>query len=102
MRHPVTRRKRSRSTTEAYALSCSTPPRPGPRETSFEQGDKIGLYLTEYTGETPAPLQISGNWANNVAATLDGADWVTAKKIFWERQSYGRLRLLSLHESGFH
>lgn len=52
-------------------------------ETSFEQGDKIGLYLTEYTGETPAPLQISGNWANNVAATLDGADWVTAKKIFW-------------------
>ena len=52
-------------------------------ETSFEQGDKIGLYLTEYTGETPAPLQISGNWANNVAATLDGTDWVTAKKIFW-------------------
>ena len=52
-------------------------------ETSFEQGDKIGLYLTEYTGETPALLQISGNWANNVAATLDGADWVTAKKIFW-------------------
>ena len=52
-------------------------------ETSVEQGDKIGLYLTEYTGETPAPLQISGNWANNVAATLDGTDWVTAKKIFW-------------------
>ena len=52
-------------------------------ETSFEQGDKIGLFLTEYTGETPAPLQISGNWANNVAATLEGTEWETAKRILW-------------------
>lgn len=52
-------------------------------DTAFEQGDKIGLYVTEYTDEIPAPLQISGNWANNVAATLDGMEWVTAKKIFW-------------------
>lgn len=50
---------------------------------AFEQGDRIGLYVTEYSGETAPPLQISGNWANNVSATLGGAEWVTAKKIFW-------------------
>ena len=68
-------------------------------ETSFEQGDKIGLFLTEYIGETPAPLQISGNWANNVAATLEGTEWVTAKKIFWSdnrTDAYGYYPYMSL------
>ena len=68
-------------------------------ETSFEQGDKIGLFLTEYTGETPAPLQISANWANNVAATLEGTEWVTAKKIFWSdnrMDAYGYYPYMSL------
>ena len=52
-------------------------------ETAFEQGDVIGLYVTDYQGETAPPLQISGNWANNVSATFDGASWLTSKKIFW-------------------
>ncbi len=50
--------------------------------TEFEEGDRIGLYVTSYDAE-PVPLQISGNWANNVAAVKTGADWVTEKKIFW-------------------
>ncbi len=52
-------------------------------ETAFENGDVIGLYATEYSGDFAAPLQISGNWANNVATTYNGADWTPAKKIFW-------------------
>ncbi|MFR3330879.1 MAG: fimbrillin family protein [Odoribacter splanchnicus] len=51
--------------------------------TTFEQGDRIGLYITEYDGCVATPLQISGNWANNVAAVLDGEVWTTARKIFW-------------------
>ncbi len=49
---------------------------------AFEEGDKIGLYVISYT-DAPTPLQISGNWANNVAATLTAGDWATAKKIYW-------------------
>ncbi len=52
-------------------------------ETAFEAGDKIGIYVTQYNGETPAELQISGNWANNVEATLTDGTWVTARNIFW-------------------
>ena len=51
--------------------------------TGFEDGDKIGVYVTDYTGDVASPLQISGNWANNVATTYDGSVWSTAKKIFW-------------------
>lgn len=52
-------------------------------ETAFEGGDKIGLYATEYNGDVASPLQISGNWANNVATTYNGTTWIPAKKIFW-------------------
>ncbi len=50
--------------------------------TEFEEGDRIGLYVTSYE-EVPVPLQVSGNWANNIAATLTTGEWITAKKIFW-------------------
>ena len=51
---------------------------------SFEVGDKIGLFVTEYSDpSTPSPLQISGNWANNIACTFDGNNWISSKKIFW-------------------
>lgn len=52
-------------------------------ETSFENGDVIGLYATEYSGDFAAPLQISGNWANNVAVAYNVTAWNPAKKIFW-------------------
>ena len=52
-------------------------------ETAFESGDVVGLYVTEYSGEVASPLQISGNWANNVATIYNGTDWNPAKKIFW-------------------
>ena len=52
-------------------------------ETAFESGDKIGLYATEYNDDVASPLQISGNWANNVAVAYDGTVWNPAKKIFW-------------------
>ena len=52
-------------------------------ETTFESGDKIGIYATEYSGDVASPLQISGNWANNVATTYDGNIWTPTKKIFW-------------------
>lgn len=51
--------------------------------TDFESGDQIGLYVTDYAGEVASPLQISGNWANNVATTYNGTVWNSAKKIFW-------------------
>lgn len=55
--------------------------------TDFESGDKIGVYVTDYASAdaeaVAPPLQISGNWANNVAATYDGSAWNTAKSIYW-------------------
>lgn len=51
--------------------------------TAFESGDVIGVYVSEYDTDIAKPLQISGNWANNVPVTYNGANWNPAKKIFW-------------------
>ena len=53
--------------------------------TTFEINDKIGLYVTDYLDEeTPMPLQISGNRANNVILeSYEGYLWKTVKPIYW-------------------
>ncbi len=53
-------------------------------ESSFSQGDKAGLYVADYAdASTPMPLQISGNRANNLAMTCNGASWTPAKTLYW-------------------
>lgn len=51
---------------------------------AFEAADQIGLYVTDYVNEnTPMPLQISGNRANNMIVTYDGAAWTPEQTIYW-------------------
>lgn len=51
---------------------------------AFEASDMIGLYVTDYVdATTPMPLQISGNRANNLAVTFDGAAWTPSQTIYW-------------------
>ena len=51
---------------------------------TFDALDQIGLYVTDYVdATTPMPLQISGNRANNLAVTFDGAAWTSSKTIYW-------------------
>lgn len=51
---------------------------------AFEATDVIGLYVTDYADETtPMPLQISGNRANNLPVTFDGAVWAPEQTIYW-------------------
>lgn len=51
--------------------------------TAFENGDKIGLYVVE----TPAPLQVSGNYVNNLQATFNGINWTGEESLRWPTTS---------------
>ena len=50
---------------------------------AFESGDVMGVYVTQYAGETPAPLQVSGNYANYVRTAFDGTAWKSDPVIYW-------------------
>lgn len=50
----------------------------------FEAEDKLGLYVTDYAdATTPAPLQISGNRANNEDMVFNGTSWTTERPLYW-------------------
>ena len=50
----------------------------------FEAEDKIGIYVTDYLNSTtPAPLQISGNRANNESVIYSGSVWNTERAVYW-------------------
>jgi hypothetical protein len=51
--------------------------------TNFEDGDVMGVYVTQYNGNIAQPLQISGNYANNVKSTFYGSKWVNSPAIYW-------------------
>lgn len=71
---------------EDDAVMHFIPSLPGTRATdsSFEAGDSFGIYAVEYEGSVPAPLQLSGNWANNARAVFDGNAWTVSPKIWWK------------------
>ena len=50
---------------------------------TFEAGDKIGVYVTDYINGSPAPLQVSGNRANNEGVAYNGEKWATERPIYW-------------------
>ena len=53
-------------------------------DAGFDKGDKIGIYVTDWVDdETPMPLQVSGNRANNLPLTFDGEAWTPTKTIYW-------------------
>lgn len=53
-------------------------------DNAFEASDRIGIYVTDYADiDTPMPLQISGNRANNIALSFDGSVWSSECSVYW-------------------
>ena len=54
-------------------------------DSSFEEGDKIGLYVVNYENSAPGELAASGNYADNVEFTLSNT-WTSYEEIYWKDQ----------------
>ena len=53
-------------------------------DTGFETNDQIGLYLTNQN----IPLELSGNYVNNMLLSYAGNAWSSAKPIYWNEGNY--------------
>lgn len=51
-------------------------------DTGYESGDKIGLYVVNYSKNQPGELQDSGNHVDNMAFTYSGS-WNPQTPIYW-------------------
>lgn len=63
------------------SLSCTASTRIS--DTGYESGDKVGLYVVNYNGNTAGVLQKSGNHADNAAFTYNGSKW-TSTNLYWK------------------
>lgn len=55
---------------------------------AFEKDDAMGIYVVQYDGDVALPLQVSGNYANNVETTFDGSAWKSTPLIYWDEGKF--------------
>lgn len=53
-------------------------------ETSFENSDKVGIFLTD----SDKNLDLIGNYKDNLPLTFDGAAWNAASPVYWNNGTY--------------
>ena len=51
---------------------------------AFENGDKVGIYVVNYSGETAGTLAASGNQVDNAQFAYDGSKWSPENSIYWK------------------
>ncbi len=55
-------------------------------DSAFETGDAVGVYVSNYDGDSPSALLVSGNHADNVCFTYN-TTWSTDTPIYWKDKS---------------
>ena len=56
-------------------------------DTTYENGDEVGIYVVNYDGSTAGTLAASGNQVDNMKFRYGYGDWIPNEPIYWKDQS---------------
>ena len=56
-------------------------------DTTFENGDEVGIYVVNYDGSTAGTLKDEGNQADNAKFTYNSSEWTPDEDIYWKDQN---------------
>ena len=56
-------------------------------DSGYEENDKVGIYVVNWSGDIQAPLLSSGNHADNAGFTFSGGVWMPDDTLYWLDQS---------------
>lgn len=56
-------------------------------DSSYEDGDNIGLYVSNYNGGAPSILKTTGNHVDNAKFTNNSSIWVPDEQLFWKDET---------------
>ena len=56
-------------------------------DTAFAANDEVGIFVVNYTQETPGALAASGNQVDNAKFTYNGSAWTPDAPIYWKDKS---------------
>lgn len=68
----------------AMSFTFSHPSETRATETSFEEGDAVGLFVTK----SDSPLELSGNTLNNEFLTFSASGWNSRRNLYWDQGTY--------------
>ena len=70
--------------TSKTPINLSVNPTTRANDTTYENGDKVGIYVVNYTNATtPGTLAASGNHVNNMQFELGNSGWTPTTPIYW-------------------
>lgn len=52
-------------------------------DNNFDNGDRVGLFVVNYTSSTPGALALSGNHVDNMAFSYSGS-WSSSTPVYWK------------------
>lgn len=56
-------------------------------DTTYENGDEVGIYVVNYDGSTAGTLAASGNQVDNMKFRYSYDNWIPNEPIYWKDQS---------------
>lgn len=68
----------------AMSFTFSYPSETRVTETSFDEGDAVGLFVAD----SDSPLEVSGNTINNEHLTFSASGWNFGRKLYWDKGTY--------------
>ncbi|MBQ5704324.1 MAG: fimbrillin family protein, partial [Alistipes sp.] len=74
-------------TIEQIPINISVGQQTRANDDAFENGDEVGIYVVNYSGETAGTLAASGNQVDNAQFTYDGSKWSPENSIYWKDSS---------------
>lgn len=69
---------------ERIPIHISFTPQTRATDDAFEEGDKIGLYVSNYNNGVPSTLMTTGNHVDNAMFVYEDSKWLPENNIYWK------------------
>ena len=69
---------------ERIPIHISFTPQTRATDDAFEEGDKIGLYVSNYNNGVPSTLMTTGNHVDNAMFVYEDNKWLPENNIYWK------------------
>lgn len=72
------------ASSERIPIRISLSPQSRATDDSFENGDKVGLYVSNYSNSAPSTLKTTGNHVDNAMFTNNSSTWGSDEQLYWK------------------
>lgn len=72
------------TSSERIPIRISFTPQSRATDNAYENGDKVGLYVSNYSNSAPSTLKTTGNHVDNAMFTNNSSTWGSNEQLYWK------------------